>query len=175
MIKNPCPNPIFCNSCGKDCRISLPFNDDEEKQYYNFYGTKINIVGGYLSTYLNDLFKYSFALCEECLGSMFDKFQIKPRIVDVDINGFEQSGVISWKEDREIWRRTKWANNKEAKLQKKLQGLCNETEDCQNKAICGIRFRDEDEPCGYYNSDDTYCEEHSAKIASVLGAELYLL
>jgi len=53
-----------CNKCGEGC--------------YGEGLPETKIVGGYNSSVLGDMSRYSFALCEECLWGIFQTFKIKP-------------------------------------------------------------------------------------------------
>lgn len=53
-----------CNKCGEDC--------------YGEGLPETKVTGGYNSSILGDMSRYSFAICEECLWDIFQIFKIKP-------------------------------------------------------------------------------------------------
>lgn len=70
---------IFCNKCNKPCR--LPHYPEE----FWVYGGLVNAViqGQYGSTHLEDLTKYQFSLCEECVVELFKTFKTPPTKTDL--------------------------------------------------------------------------------------------
>ena len=60
-----------CNKCGQNCFIDI---------HGTIYGLSTTVSGGYESLHLEDITKYSFEICEECLVKMFDEFVIPPKI-----------------------------------------------------------------------------------------------
>ena len=68
---------IICNKCGE----SLKTPDG-----YGFEGLiGAVVVGGYGSRHLGDMNEYRFDVCERCLVSWFDTFNIQPENGLVDI------------------------------------------------------------------------------------------
>ena len=78
-----------CNGCGAaiESDLGLP---------------NLKVNGYYESTHLNDCARYTFSLCESCLRNLFDRMTVPPDVKDV------QDGVVSYKEDREIYAQTAW-------------------------------------------------------------------
>lgn len=64
------PRRPFCNLCGRH-RSSGSKNRD-------LYGLEAEAHGGYWSPVLEDLTTYAFALCEPCLGALFERCVRKP-------------------------------------------------------------------------------------------------
>jgi hypothetical protein len=61
---------ILCNKCGSSLK---------DENGYNFEGlTDARVCGGY-GAKLGDSVEYTFALCEDCLGALFDTFKHPPR------------------------------------------------------------------------------------------------
>lgn len=63
---------VFCNNCGKSCRIN------KSKDNYGLINATVH--GGYESNNLNDCSTYKFSLCESCLSRLFMEFKIPPDI-----------------------------------------------------------------------------------------------
>jgi hypothetical protein len=64
--KPPTSEKITCNGCGLE--------------YLKDYCLNAEVSGGYGSTHLMDLTKYSFSLCESCLEKLFFNFKIPVKV-----------------------------------------------------------------------------------------------
>lgn len=60
---------ILCNSCGKTCSAEF-----HRAAYYGLIEVKVS--GGCSSPVLEDLTTYTFSLCENCLGGLFETFKL---------------------------------------------------------------------------------------------------
>ena len=69
---------IICNMCGESCMVDLYGTDSKD-----FYGTSINIEGGYYSKHIGDGIGYKFDICEKCVANIIKNLKI-PALKTID-------------------------------------------------------------------------------------------
>ncbi len=136
-----------CNMCGNSL-----VNEEHGTELYGL--NNCSITGGYYSTYLVDLHKYNFNLCESCLRTMFNDFKIKPNVQSINFPNLSdpEFSSISWQADQELYEYNEWVR-KDGKHLAYLEGRCNLIKDCANKAIYSLFFYNE-------FSEEACCEKH---------------
>lgn len=121
-----------CNMC------QVKSKDDGNLTAHNGYISPIEFCGGYHSTHLMDLIKYTINLCEACARNLLDNCSINPSM-SYDSNSFNSSVLVprSYSEDQTLMRLQAWNSSKEyndAYLNKK----CNFKINCPNEALYSI-------------------------------------
>ena len=122
------PKEENCNLCGNNLHP-----EDSEFEPYGLVNTAV--TGGYFSTHLSDMSKYTFSLCESCLRDLFVKCKIKPEIEDM-LSSMDSYAVI-FDADQEQHENRMYERSEKPQL-KYNAGICNVNRNCFNKAVYSL-------------------------------------
>ena len=155
------PREILCNMCGETL---CPIGTANEQYPHGLHNA--TVVGGYESYHLSDMSRYTFSFCEKCLRNMFIQCKIKPTINDTDFETrpwdppLPDGSNHKWERDQKGYEYRVWKDNG-GHHQAYVNGKCNFSKDCPNKAIYSqVEKHPDDGESGF--SEDCSCEEHKS-------------
>lgn len=122
------------------------------------------LTGGYDSTGLLDLHRYTFSLCETCIRTkVLMTCKIPPKVEDLTAGG-QRWEPVPFAEDQEMWEYAEWRRSG-GHATASLHRLCNAILRCGKEASYSVAYSGE-------VSDDCLCEDHKDRFRNCLNAEV---